>query len=97
MNRKTEARVLNEIRQRAFERADRMQEERQHLQMTQWTLNALQEVTGLPRPELESIANAAKRSFQTTHAEFFSIKRQLLIAGGISGLILIFTLSVAII
>ncbi len=89
MNRKLEAKIQKEIRRRTFERADILQQEKQHLQKTQHTLAALQEVTGLSRSELESIADEIKLSRQVTNEELFSIKNQILMTFGVSGLILI--------
>jgi hypothetical protein len=89
MNRKLEAKVQREIRKRAFERSDRLQQERQNLQKTQHTLDALQEVTGLPRPQLESIADDVKLSLRVTNDDFFSIKNQILMTFGVSGFVII--------
>lgn len=89
MNPKLEARIQKEIRRCAFERADRRRQKEQLRQKTQHTLDALQEVTGLPRPELDSIAEDIKQSLQATHEGFFSIKTQILITMGVSAFILI--------
>ena len=97
MNRKLEAKIQKEIRRRAFERADALRQKKQHRQRTQHTLDALQEVTGLPRPQLESIAAESTLSLQVTDENFFSIKNQILIAFGLFGLILVFSWCVYII
>ena len=89
MNRKLEAKIQKQIRQRAFERADILRQEKQNLQKTQHTLDALQEVTGLHRPELESIADAVRLSHQMRKDDFFSIKNQILMTFGVASLILI--------
>ena len=89
MNQKLEATIQNEIRKRAFERADTLRQEKQILQKTQYTLDALQDVTGLPRPDLESIAEDVRRSRQMTRDDFFSIKNQILMTFSLAGLILI--------
>ena len=89
MNHKLEAKILKEIRKRALERAHILRQEKQDLQKTEYTLDALQEVTGLPRPELESIAEEVRLSCQMTHDDFFSIKNQILMTLGVSSLILI--------
>ncbi len=89
MNRKLAARVQKEIRKRAFKRADALRQQKLHLQKTHHTLDALQEVIGLHRPELESIADEAMRSCQMRHTDFFSIKNQILIASAVFGLLLI--------
>jgi hypothetical protein len=89
VNRKLEAKIRKEIRKRAFERADILRQKHQNLQMTEYTLDALQDVTGLPRPDLESIADDVRLSRQITHDDFFSIKNQILMTFGLAGLILI--------
>jgi hypothetical protein len=89
MNRRLEEKIQKQIRKRAFERADMLQQERQDAQKTQHTLDALQEVTGLRRPDLESIADEVKLSRQIRHDDFFSIKNQILMAFGLAGLIFI--------
>jgi len=89
MNHRLQANILKEIRRRAFESADRLRQEKQNQQKTEYTLDALQEVTGLPRPHLESIADAVKRSRQMIHDDFFSIKNQILMTCGLAGLIVI--------
>ena len=89
MNPKLETKIQKEIRRRAFERADRYRQKQQLRQKTQHTLVALQEVTGLPRPELDSIAEDIKRSLQVNNEFFFSIKTQILITLGVSAFILI--------
>jgi hypothetical protein len=89
VNRKLEAKIRKEIRKRAFERADILRQKHQNLQMTEYTLDALQDVTGLPRPDLESIADDIRLSRQIKHDDFFSIKNQILMTFGLAGLILI--------
>ena len=79
MNPKSGERIKREIRRRAFEQSDRLQQERQNLQDVQHTLDALHEVTGLPRRELKAIANDAMFSFEVHTEKFFSIKNQILI------------------
>ena len=97
MNRKLEAKIQKEIRRRAFERADILRQKEQHLQKTQHTLDALQEVTGLPRPQLDSIADEITLSLQVTNKDFFSIKHQILMISGVFGFILILSWCVYII
>ena len=87
MNHKLEAKIRKEIRKRAFEYADILRQEKQNLQMTNYTLDALQDVTGLPRPRLESIADDVRLSRQMTRDDFFSIKNQILMTLGLAGLI----------
>ena len=89
MNRQLEAQIRKEIRKRALEQSDRLRQKKQKWQDIQHTLDALHEVTGLPRHELEVIANEARLSFETGREEFFSIKKQILMASSISGFIII--------
>jgi hypothetical protein len=89
MNRKLEAKIQKQIRKRAFNRAETLRQERQDAQKTQHTLDALQEVTGLHRPELESIVDEVRFSVQMTRDDLFSIKNQILITFAAAGLILI--------
>ena len=79
MNPKLGKKIKKEIRRRAFEQSDRLQQERQNLQGVKHTLDALHEVTGLPRPELKTIADEAMLSFEVRHEKFFSTKNQILI------------------
>ena len=85
MNRKLEAKILREIRRRALERSDRLQQKTQKWQAIQHTLDALHQVTGLPRHELEVIADEASLSFEVSREEFFSVKNQILMASSILG------------
>jgi hypothetical protein len=89
MSRKIETKIQKQIRRRAFKRADILRQERQEAQKTQHTLDALQEVTGLHRPELESIAEEVRLSVQMTRDDFFSVGNQILITAAAAGLILI--------
>jgi hypothetical protein len=84
-----EAKVQKQIRERAFNRAETLRLEKQDAQKTQHTLDALQEVTGLNRAELESIADEVRLSVQMTRDDFFSIKNQILMTFAAAGLILI--------
>ena len=89
MNRKLEAQIQKQIRRRAFERADIWRQDKQHLKRTKHTLDALHDVTGLPRMQLESIADEIKLSLQITNERFFSIKNQILMTLSISGFIMV--------
>jgi hypothetical protein len=89
MSRKIETKIQKQIRRRAFKRADILRQERQDAQKTQHTLDALQEVTGLHRPELESIADEVRLCVQMTRDDFFSVRNQILITAAAAGLILI--------
>ena len=76
-----EDRIQREIRRRAFERADFLQHRSAFRQYTQHTLEALESVTGLSRPELEAIAAEVSASFAAGSDNFFSIRQQLIWAG----------------
>jgi hypothetical protein len=89
LNHKLEAKIQKQIRKRAFKCADIRRQERQIVQQTEYTLDALQEVTGLPRPHLDSIADEVRLSRQMTRDDFFSIKDQILWIFGLTSLILI--------
>ena len=80
MNYKLGERIKKQIRKRAFEQSDRQQQERLNLQDVEHTLDALHEVTGLPRAELKTIADEAMLSFNLRTEKFFSVKNQILIA-----------------
>ncbi|MGD2187437.1 MAG: hypothetical protein PVI71_15010 [Desulfobacterales bacterium] len=97
MNQKLEAKIREEIRKHVFEHADKLRQENQNQQKIQYTLDALQELTGLPRSQLESIADEVTLSLQMTSDDFFSIKKQILITFGLFGLIIILSAFVYII
>ena len=85
MNAVFEEKLQKEIRKRAFRRWDQMQHEKQQRQDIQHNLDALYEVTGLPRSELEAIARDARMSCGFHDEAFFSIQNQLFVVGGIFG------------
>jgi hypothetical protein len=90
MNHKLGERINKEIRRRAFEQSDRLQQARQNRQGVKHTLDALHAVTGLPRPELKAIAKEAMLSFEVSTEKFFSIKNQILIASStFSGVVIL--------
>jgi hypothetical protein len=89
MNRKLKAKIQREIRKRAFKRSDRLRQHEQISVDSQHTLEALKEVTGLPRPELRAIARDVRLSFEVRKDEFFSIRNQILISIAISGFVII--------
>lgn len=74
-------RIQREIRRRAFERADCHQRRSAFRQTIRHTLEALESVTGLARPELEAIAAEVSASYEAGADNFFSIRRQLILAG----------------
>jgi hypothetical protein len=82
-----EEKILKEIRRRAFIHADRRGRKEENRQGSRLTLDALQEVTGLPRPELETIAANVRAFYEPEERDFFSAKSQLLMVS--SGLVLI--------
>ena len=82
-----EEKILTEIRRRAFILADRRGREEENRQDTRHTLDALQELTGLPRRELEAIAADVRAFYEPEKKDFFSVKSQFLMVS--SGLALI--------
>jgi hypothetical protein len=74
-------RIQREIRRRAFDRKDLLEQQTTAAQFTQYTIDALEQVTGLPRIELERIASEVSTSFRADEDDFFGIKDQLIIAG----------------
>jgi len=89
MNANTKESIQKEIRRRAFERFDYLQEEKVNLQNFRYTLDALQEVTGLPRVELETIAEEVRCSFEAYEEKFFSVKNQMVMVFGSFGILII--------
>jgi hypothetical protein len=84
-----EKKLQNEIRKRAFARRDRLRHEKHGRQCIQHTLDALHQVTALPRSELEAIVDEVKFSLEVSREEFFSIKNQILVTLGMSVPVLI--------
>ncbi len=82
--------MQNEIRRRAFLRSDAHLKEQQSRQATRYTLDALEDVTGLPRRELETIADEVSYSFKSYDTDFFSIKIQLVTVLGSAGILIVF-------
>lgn len=74
-------RIQREIRKRAFDRRDLLEQQTADAQHTQYTLDALAQVTGLSRLELERIAGEVTASFAADRDDFFSIKHQLILSG----------------
>jgi hypothetical protein len=85
MNRDEE--ILKEIRRQALIHADQRCREERNRQDTQYTLDALQELTQLPRRELEAIAADVRAVYQPEDKYFFSVKNQFIMV--FSGLALI--------
>jgi hypothetical protein len=82
-----EGEILTEIRRQAFIQADQRCREAQNRQDIQHTLEALQELTQLPRRELEAIAESVRACYEPEERDFFSVKNQFLMVS--SGLALI--------
>jgi hypothetical protein len=74
-------RIHREIRKRAFKRMDILERQTACAEYTQYTIDALEHVTGLSRLELENIAREVSASFAADNDDFFSIKDQLIISG----------------
>jgi len=83
-------RILREIRRRAFNRMDLLQQQSTSAQQTQDTIDALEQVTGLPRLELETIADQVNAFFRADDDVFFSVKDQLIISAAAFIPVLIF-------
>ena len=77
----TAEKMNREIRRRALDRADRCKQDAAIRQQTRHTIDALEEVTGLPRLELEAIAHEVNTSYGTGDDAFFSIKNQIIMVG----------------
>ena len=73
-----EEKMLKEIRRRAFVRYDQRCQEEENLKGTRHTLDALQELTGLPRRELETIAANVRTFYEPEERDFFSVQNQFL-------------------
>ena len=73
-----EKKIQAEIRRRALERANHRILEQNHRRNDGFTLDALEEVTGLSRSELEQIAAEVRASFERPPRDYFSIKAQLI-------------------
>ena len=78
-----EEKIQKEIRRRVLDLADLKRQETAGKRYTRYTINALEEVTGLPRVELESIAREVRVSYGGGERDFFSIKSQLIISASI--------------
>ena len=82
-----EENLLEEIRRQALIRADQRRRQAELTRETRYTLEALRELTGLPRQELEAIAAEVKACNHQEAEAFFSVQNQLLMVS--SGLALI--------
>ena len=68
--------IQEKIRRKAFRRYDVRRHAEEQERASAYTLDALQELTGLPRVELEAIAEEAR-------GDFFSVKHQAMTVSGI--------------
>jgi hypothetical protein len=89
MKQDQEEKIQKKIRARAFERLDALQQEKQKLLSTEYTLGALHEVTGIPYEELKAIANEVRYFYEWDDKDFFSIKNQVLMVFGSCGLLVL--------
>ena len=87
MNKKEE-KIQEEIIRRVLERSDFREQEKLKQLHTESTLESLHEITGLPREELEKIAEEVRNSYVPEKKDFFSIKNQIFIVAVI-GVILV--------
>jgi Mg2+ and Co2+ transporter CorA len=85
MSSERERYVLQEIRKRALQRRDDLQRQGRLTQAINDTLDALQEVTELPRTDLETIAAEVTGSRNAERDDFFSIRKQLLMVSTACG------------
>jgi hypothetical protein len=90
---KRDDRIQREIRRRAFDRMDLLARQKADALHTRHTIDALEQVTGLARPELERIAGEVSALFAADGDNFFSIKDQLIVSGAVSVPVLILILS----
>lgn len=82
----TDEKILEEIRRQAFIRADEHCRKEKNRQDTRYTLDVLEQFTGLPRQELETIAATVWVNHEPEAIEFFSVKNQLRVVS--AGLVL---------
>ena len=71
-------RLLKKIRKEALCAAESERKRLELLQSTEYTLEALEEITGLPRPQLDRIAENTLISHEISQDRFFSLGQQLL-------------------
>jgi hypothetical protein len=72
-----EQKIQKEIRRRVFEYADLNEQKENILLQTRYTLDALEEITGLPRSMIEMIAKEVRESFGQDKRKFFLIRNQI--------------------
>ena len=82
---KLESKIQKEIRRRAFNLADRRARDKDTRREFELKMDALGEVTGLERSELEKIAAEVRSSFERPRRDYFSIKSQVVVVFGSIG------------
>jgi hypothetical protein len=90
-----ESKIRSEIKRQVIERSTFVKREKDTLLDTQYTLEALHELTGLPLSEIEKIAKEVRNSFPPDTEDVFSIRNQVL-AVALLGLIIILLLGLTI-
>ena len=81
----TEEPLLKEIRRQALIHAGQRRREEQNRRDLRYTLDALQEVTNLPRRELEAIAADVRAFYEPEDKGFFSVKSQfMMVSSGLA-------------
>jgi hypothetical protein len=86
-----EGEILKEIRRQAFIQADQRSREAQNRQDIRHTFDALQELTQLPRRELEAIAADVRAIHESEEKDFFSVKNQfMMVSSGLALICLLF-------
>jgi hypothetical protein len=83
MNAEVEERIRGEIIRRALEASSMREQQREEALMTRDVLDVLEEITELPRTELERIAREVRNSTGQAGDGFFSLRQQIMWAGGI--------------
>ena len=91
----TENKINEEIIRRAIKRSGLEKREREKLLNRQDVIDTLEEVTDLPRVELEQIALEVRKSYATDGKEFFSIKHQVSLAA-LMGFVLVSIIAFAV-
>lgn len=76
----TENHINEEIIRRAVERSGFREQERENQLNRQDIMDAIEDVTDLPRSELENIARDVRESYTHGRNDFFSITHQILLA-----------------
>ncbi len=90
-----ESKIRSEIKRRVIERSTFVQQEKNTLLDTQYTLEALHELSGLPLSEIEKIAKEVRESVPPDTEDVFSIRNQVLVVA-LLGLIIILLLGLTI-